>query len=405
MHLNTRNIRIGFLTLAIVIAMAPVVLAQSILDARRLEFTPSADHATVDDGGIPFVESYSLAVYVSGATTPSQTVNLGKPTPDSDGMIRLDFVSLLATPLTAGVVYETRVSAVGPGGSSPSDPSNTFGFSVACAPTISPTSQSFAAAGGSGSIAVSAGSGCPWTAASNVSWLSVSGGAAGTGSGSVTFTVATQTASSQRTGTLTVAGKTFTVTQAAATACSFSISPTSQAFAAAGGSGSVAVTTTAGCAWTASDSVSWVTVVTGASGTGNGTVSFSVSANTSSSRSTTLSVAGKSFSITEAAPTAPCSYTVSPLSVTQGATGGSGTFTVTTQTGCTWTSSAGASWITVSGSGTGSGTASYTVGANTTSSSRTGSVMVAGKTATVTQGRAAAAAPPVAPGNLRIIGG
>jgi hypothetical protein len=402
MQLNTR-IRIGLLTLAIALAMAPVVLAQSILDARRLEFTPSADHAAVDDGGNPFVESYSLAIYVSGAANPSQTVNLGKPTPDTDGMIRLDFVSLLATPLTAGVVYETRVSAVGPGGSSPSDPSNTFGFSVACAPTISPASQSFAAAGGSDSIAVSAGSGCPWTAASNVSWLSVSGGAAGTGSGSVTFTVAAQTASSQRTGTLTVAGKTFTVTQAGATACSYSISPTSQAFVPAGGSGSVAVTTTAGCAWTASDSVSWVTVVTGASGTGNGTVSFSVSANTtSSSRSATLSVAGKSFSITEAAP---CSYTVSPLSVTQGATGGSGTFTVATQTGCTWTSSASASWITISGSGTGSGTASYTVGPNTTSSSRTGSVLVAGKSATVTQGRAAAAAPPAAPGNLRIIGG
>ena len=85
--------------------------------------------------------NYSLQIFVAGASTAVQTVSLGKPTPQSDGMIRVDFVSLLSTPLTPAVVYESVVSAVGPGGSAPSARSNTFAFSAPCAPSISPTSQ------------------------------------------------------------------------------------------------------------------------------------------------------------------------------------------------------------------------------------------------------------------------
>lgn len=399
MQLNIKNVRLGLLTLAIALVFAPVALAQSIVDARRIEFTPSADHAIVDANGTGLVQSYLLGIFVTGGTTPTQTVTLGKPALDVDGMIRLDFVSLLTTPLTAGVVYETRVSAVGPGGSTPSVPSNTFGFTAVCAPTISPASQSFSSAGGSGSVNVATGAGCTWTAASNVSWLSVSAGAAGAGNGGVTFAVAATTATTQRTGTLTIAGRTFTVTQSGV-ACAFSISPTSQTFGAAGGSGSVAVTTTAGCAWTATSGAGWVTVAGGASGTGSGTVSFSAAANTTTAaRSATLTIAGSSFTVTE---TAPCSFVVSPLSLTPAALGGAGTLTVTTQAGCTWTSSTSTSWITVTGSGTSSGTASYTVGVNATSTSRTGIILVAGRTAIVTQ---AQPGPPAPPTNVRVLGG
>lgn len=219
--LTFKNLRVGFLTVAVAVLLAPVALAQSIVDARRVEFTPSVDHDTLDDDGSEILESYWLDIFVSGSTLPARTVNLGKPDLDGDGMIRVDFVSLLATPLTEGVVYETRVSAVGPGGAAPSLLSNTFGFTAACAPTISTASQSFASAGGSVTVS------------------------AGAGNAAVTFAVASTTATTQRTGTLTVAGQTFTVTQTGV-GCSFSISPSTQAFAAAGGSGTVAVTTTGG---------------------------------------------------------------------------------------------------------------------------------------------------------------
>jgi Zn-dependent metalloprotease len=87
----------------------------------------------------------------------------------------------------------------------------------ACTFSISPTTSSQPAGGGSGSVSVTAGAGCNWTAASNASFITVTGGASGTGSGTVTYSVAANTGTASRTGTLTIAGQTFTVTQAGTT--------------------------------------------------------------------------------------------------------------------------------------------------------------------------------------------
>jgi hypothetical protein len=70
--------------------------AQSITDARRAEFTPSTDHNAVDAStGVALLQRYSLEVFLVGGATPVSTADLGKPTPDADGMIRIDFVSRL----------------------------------------------------------------------------------------------------------------------------------------------------------------------------------------------------------------------------------------------------------------------------------------------------------------------
>ena len=83
--------------------------------------------------------------------------------------------------------------------------------------------------------------------------------------------------------------------------CSFSINPTSASFAAGGGSGSVAVTAGAGCAWTAVSNATFITITSGSSGSGNGTVNYSVAANTgSSSRNGTMTIAGVTFTVTQA---------------------------------------------------------------------------------------------------------
>src|SRR5262245_30664100 len=123
----------GLLACIMVLAIAPVVAAQSIVDARRVEFTPSPDHSAVDPtSGVALVTNYAMDIYVAGGTTVVQSANLGKPTPETDGKIRVDFVALLATPLTTGVVYESIVKAVGPGGTGSSTRSNTFSFSAPC---------------------------------------------------------------------------------------------------------------------------------------------------------------------------------------------------------------------------------------------------------------------------------
>jgi len=79
------------------------------------------------------------------------------------------------------------------------------------------------------------------------------------------------------------------------------ISPTSANYSSAAATGSVQVTT--GCDWTATaPGGSFVTITGGSSGSGNGTVNYSVASNgTASSRTTTLTIASKSFVVTQSA--------------------------------------------------------------------------------------------------------
>jgi Zn-dependent metalloprotease len=83
--------------------------------------------------------------------------------------------------------------------------------------------------------------------------------------------------------------------------CTFSISPTSSSQPAGGGAGSVSVTTQAGCAWTAASNSSFITITSGSSGSGSGTVNYSVAANGGTgSRSGTMTIAGQTFTVTQA---------------------------------------------------------------------------------------------------------
>jgi hypothetical protein len=105
---------------------------------------------------------------------------------------------------------------------------------------------------------------------------------------------------------LIIAGQSFTVSQAGDTpppppVCSFTISPANKHLGAEGGSDSVTVSASAStCSWTASSNADWISVKSGASGQGAGKVSYSVDKNKQEeSRTGTLSIAGKTFTVTE----------------------------------------------------------------------------------------------------------
>ena len=169
--------------------------------------------------------------------------------------------------------------------------------------------------------------------------------------------------------------------------CTYSISPTSQNFGSNGGAGTITVSTQSGCSWTAGESLSWVTITSGSSGSGSGTVRFNVSANSATSaRNGTISVAGKTFSISQDGTTS-CSYSISPTSNSFSAAGGTGTVSVTTTTGCSWTASSNTVWITVTSgsSGNGSGSVSYRVASNGNTTQRSGSMTIAGRAFSVIQ--------------------
>ncbi|MCP4658216.1 MAG: DUF11 domain-containing protein [bacterium] len=226
-----------------------------------------------------------------------------------------------------------------------------------CSYSIDPASAPHSAAGGSGSVGVTAPPCCPWTAVSNDAWITVTSGAngSGNGNGSVGYSVAANTGPA-RSGTITIAGHTFTVEQASG--CTYSIDPTSADYPVAGGSGSVNVTAAAVCPWTAVSNDAWITVTSGASGSGNGSVGYSVAANSGPARNGTVTIAEQTFTVNQASG---CTYVLSPTSAMLPSTGGSGSVDVTTQAGCTWTATVEASaqgWLSITSgaSGTGSGT-------------------------------------------------
>ncbi|MBI1761882.1 MAG: PQQ-dependent sugar dehydrogenase [Acidobacteria bacterium] len=82
-----------------------------------------------------------------------------------------------------------------------------------CVFAINPAAASFAVGGGSGTVNVTAGVGCVWTAVSNAPWLTLSSGGSGNGAGAVNYIVAANQGAA-RTGTLSIAEQTLTVTQA-----------------------------------------------------------------------------------------------------------------------------------------------------------------------------------------------
>lgn len=377
------------LIVAFVVGSMVALSAQSVLDPRYVEFAASPDHNRLASDGTPLVTRYYLSIYPQGSTTAFATVDLGKPAPNASSVIRVDFLALLTVAPTPGVTYEGRVTAIGPGGANASASSNSFGYSLACAPTISPASRSIPQSSTTGSVAVSAATGCGWTAVSNASWITITGGSSGSGSGTVSYSVADNTVATSRTGTMTIAGQTFTITQAAA-GCTYSVTPTSESSPAAGESVTASVTAPAGCPWTASSGASWITVASGASGTGNGSVAFTVAANGSSTqRSGALTIAGQALTVTQSG--VGCSYSISPVSASVGAAGGSSSTTVTTPAGCAWTAASAASWLTVTGGASGSGTGSVTFSAasNTSTQPRSGTLSVAGQIYTVNQAAAA----------------
>ena len=167
--------------------------------------------------------------------------------------------------------------------------------------------------------------------------------------------------------------------------CSYTVSPTTQSIGAGGGNATVAVSTATGCGWTAAANQPWVSVTSGASASGNGTVAYTVAPNTTTaSRTATLTVAGQAVTVTQGAG---CSYTVSPTTVSMASAGGSVTLTVATTSGCSWTASSAATWISASpASGSGSASLTLTVAASSQSTARSSTATVGGRTVTVTQG-------------------
>jgi hypothetical protein len=248
---------------------------------------------------------------------------------------------------------------------------------ASCTYSASPTSLQPAAAGGSFPISLQTQAGCAWSVSGLPSWITVSGASSGTGPSTITLVVAANMGPAQN-ATLSIANVSISVSQAAAQTCTYTLAPSSLQPTAAGGSFPINLQTQAGCAWSVSGLPSWITVSGASSGTGSATVTLVVAADNGAPQSVVVSIGSASLVVNQANSSGTiCTYALSAGGQAFSATGGVGSFTVTTTAGCAWAAYSTAGWITTTSSGTGNGTVNFQAAANS-SAARAGAIDVLG---------------------------
>lgn len=210
------------------------------------------------------------------------------------------------------------------------------------------------------------------------------------------FTIKPNQGAAQRFGTIIIGDKSYTVTQASGTqaSCNYQLSSTAQTLAPViNATGSFNIQAGPGCAWQAASSdPSWLSAT--GNGAAEGTISFkALSANTSSNpRTATITVGGRTFTVTQNGSQQACSYTIAPGFQDISDAGTSGVVNVTTAAGCPWTASSQTNWLSVGSgaAGSGSGTMIFIAQLNNTSAARVGTLTIAGQIFTVNQAAGAA---------------
>jgi M6 family metalloprotease-like protein/uncharacterized repeat protein (TIGR01451 family) len=91
----------------------------------------------------------------------------------------------------------------------------TVHYDALCA-SFTPPNRTYSSSGAvtGDTVAVTAGGTCSWTAITDQSWITITGGASVTGPGTVTYSLAANTTPQTRTGIITIGRQSFTITQA-----------------------------------------------------------------------------------------------------------------------------------------------------------------------------------------------
>jgi hypothetical protein len=118
---------------------------------------------------------------------------------------------------------------------------------------------------------------------------------------------------------------------------------------------------------------------------GTGTVGLTIAANGGAPRSGAVTIAGLTFTVTQAAPA--CAYAISPGSAALAAGGGSVSIAVATASWCSWTAaSSDPTWLTVTSGPSGSGNGTVVIAASVNSgTNRAANVTIGDQVFTVTQ--------------------
>jgi hypothetical protein len=172
--------------------------------ATNVKSTTATLNATVNPNGAATNAYFQWGTTSSyGNNTPVQSLGSGTSVvPISAGI----------NGLQPNITYHYQLVATNVAGTTYGG-DNSF-TTAGCAVSVAPSPISFMAAGGSGTMMISASdSNCPWAMSSTESWMTIASGASGVGSGSVSYMLSANPTPALREGQLLVAGTTSTVVQ------------------------------------------------------------------------------------------------------------------------------------------------------------------------------------------------
>ena len=241
----------------------------------------------------------------------------------------------------------------------------------------------FPPTGGSGIVRITVSRECAWAAQSDASWLALQSEMSGQGDGSVRFSVAANSDPPSRAARVTVNNQGLQISQEG-TPCAFRLSSIRESVIASGEQRTVHVeASSAQCQWSATSHVPWIVVIGGDTHSGSGDLRFEVAAVAGPPRTGTLTIAGQRVEVEQGTG---CSYTTGVTGLSVGAEGGTSEVAVSAPVGCAWKAESQAAWIAIQKGESGSGSGAAIIRVDPSAGPpRSGAVVVAGRTVTVTQ--------------------
>lgn len=179
----------------------------------------------------------------------------------------------------------------------------TANFAVAggCTPQFGRPAITASSGGDLMQITVKAEAECPWSATSEVGWITFPAGGSGSGNGAVKLAVQANPGSTARSGNVQIGTATLRVTQAGAS-CDFTLASQTATAPASGAILNSAVAGNQTCQWNAAPSVDWISA-SPAQGPGGGALSYNVAANNGGIRTGSISVGGQTLQILQKSAT------------------------------------------------------------------------------------------------------
>ena len=198
---------------------------------------------------------------------------------------------LLASLASAAVVLAAAACSTSTSTAAPSASS--------CTITVGAVTTNVSAAATTGTIPVTAATGCAWTAVSSASFVTVTSGSSGTANGTVGYSIAANTGAT-RSASLSIGSNVINFVQSGALApvgCTVTLSSTIAQINSGGGTADITVTAASTCGWTAASNSSFLTATANASG--NGTVTITATANNGAARTGTVTIGGQTVTVSQ----------------------------------------------------------------------------------------------------------